>query len=64
MNEEPKACKMCGSYSLSLESERKFGERGLQGQMFCVMCQVCGAQGPWADTEELATEAWNMIEED
>ena len=60
---EPNACKMCGSRSLILDSERKYGERGLQGQMFCVTCLSCGAQGPWADTETMAVEGWNNIEE-
>ena len=58
------ACPECGSGEVIIDSERKFGSRGLQGFMYCVMCQVCGAQGPWADTEEMAAEAWNMIEED
>lgn len=63
MIDEPKACKMCGSRSLIIDTERKYGERGFRGQMFCVACLTCGAQGPWADTEELAIEGWNNIEE-
>ena len=64
MSNEPKACKMCGSTNLIIDTERKYGERGLRGQMFCVACLSCGAQGPWADTEEMAVEGWNNIEED
>ena len=64
MIDELNACKMCGSRELIIDTERKFGDRGFRGMMYCVMCQVCGAQGPWADTEEVAVEAWNMMEED
>lgn len=63
MFDEMNACKMCGSRSLIIDSERKYGDHGLRGQMFCVACLTCGAQGPWADTEELAIEGWNNIEE-
>ncbi len=63
MNDDMNACPECGSGDLMLDSERKFGERGFRGQVFCVVCQFCGAQGPWADTEELAIDAWNSIEE-
>ena len=64
MNDEMNACRMCGSGNLLLDTEKKFGERGFRGQVFCVVCQSCGAQGPWADTEKMAIEAWNRIEEE
>lgn len=64
MNDELNACRMCKSRNLLLDTEIKFGERGLRGQVFCVVCQSCGAQGPWADTEKMAIEAWNRIEEE
>jgi Lar family restriction alleviation protein len=64
MIDELNACPMCGSRDLLLDSERKFGERGFRGLMYCVMCQECGAQGPWADTEKIAMEAWNMMEDE
>lgn len=62
MNEEAKSCRMCGSGSLKIESELKYDDRGIRGQVFCVVCQSCGAQGAWADTEEMAIQAWNTIE--
>lgn len=60
--DEMETCRMCGSGNLRVESEVKYGDRGLRGQEFCVVCNLCGAQGAWADTEESAVKAWNAIE--